>query len=52
MINALSVERASAALDTMNDVPFFKQKLGKVRAVLAGDSGNQCNFWGGFGLGH
>ena len=28
----------------MNLVPFVEQKLGQVRTVLTGDSGNQCCF--------
>jgi hypothetical protein len=52
VVNALGVEAAGAAFDAVNDVAFFKQKFRKVRAVLAGDAGYQCHFWGGFGLGH
>jgi len=31
------------------DVAFFKQKLSKVRAVLAGDAGDKGDFSGNFG---
>ena len=33
----------------MNLVPFVEQKLGQVRTVLTGDSGNQCLLWSKFG---
>ena len=35
----LGVEGAGAALDAVDDVAFFQQKFGQVRAVLAGDAG-------------
>jgi hypothetical protein len=44
MVDPLSIERASAALDTVDDVAFFKQEFGKVRAVLASDAGNEGDF--------
>jgi len=48
VVNPLGVERAGAALDAVHDVAFFKQEFGEIRAVLAGDAGDE----GGFGMGH
>jgi hypothetical protein len=48
MVHTLRVERGRTALDTVDDVAFFKQKFGEVRAVLSGDASDE----GDFGLGH
>ena len=44
MVDALRVEGAGTAFDPMHAVPLAKQKLGKVRAVLAGDAGYERYF--------
>jgi hypothetical protein len=44
VVHPLGVEAAGAALDAVDDVPFFEQKLGEVRAVLAGDAGDEGDF--------
>ncbi len=44
MVHALGVERRSPALDTVDDVAFFQQQLGQVRAVLPSDAGDECDF--------
>ena len=43
VVHPLGVKRAGPALDAMHDVAFFQQKLSQVRAVLAGDAGDQSN---------
>ena len=40
MIYPLGVKRACAPLDAVDDVAFFKQEFGKVRAVLASNAGD------------
>ena len=47
VVDPLGIERAGPALDAVDEVAFVKQKFGQVRAVLAGDAGDE----GGFGLG-
>src|SRR6202035_5792260 len=51
MLDALGVERAAAAEDAMNEIPFAKQELGEIRAVLTGDAGDEgffsCGGWHG-----
>ena len=49
MIDAIGVEQTAAPLDAVHDVVFLEQKLGEVGAVLAGDSGNECDFLHGDG---
>src|SRR5260370_10933352 len=44
VIDARSIERAGAPDDSVDFVPFRKQKFSKVRAVLARDSGDECAF--------
>jgi hypothetical protein len=44
VINAIGIKGGGAALNAMHDVAFFKQKLSKVGAILAGDAGDQCDF--------
>ena len=44
VVHPLGVERAGPALNAVNDVALFQQKLGKVRAVLAGDAGDKGDF--------
>ena len=46
VVDALGVEQAGAALDAVHDVAFFKQELGQVGAVLAGDAGDEGDFGG------
>src|SRR5262249_48358049 len=43
MIDPPGVERGRAPLQAMNDIALVEQEFGKVRAILPGDSGNQCN---------
>ena len=31
----------------MDNVALVEQELGKVRAILAGDAGDECDFWWG-----
>ena len=45
VVNALSVEMRSPALDAANDVALFKQKLSEVRDVLAGNTRDKGDFW-------
>jgi hypothetical protein len=47
MIDARRVERRSTALDSVYLIPFFEQKFGKVRTILAGDSRDKRNFCAG-----
>jgi hypothetical protein len=42
VIDALGVEERRAPLHAMDDVSLVEQELGQIRAVLAGDSSNQC----------
>jgi len=51
VVHALGVELAAAALDAVHDVALFQQQLGKVRAVLAGDAGDEGDFGFGCGVG-
>ena len=44
VVNALRVERAGPALDAVDRVAFFQQEFGKIRAVLAGDAGDESGF--------
>ena len=46
VVYALGVERAGAAFDAVHDIAFFKQEFGKVGTVLAGDAGDEGDFWG------
>lgn len=41
MVDSLGVEGRSATDDAVNLIAFVEQKLGKVRAVLPGDSSNE-----------
>jgi hypothetical protein len=43
MVDAVGVEERGAALDAVDDVPFFEQEFGQVRSVLTRNAGNQCN---------
>lgn len=43
------VEAGGAALDAVNDIAFFQQKFGQVRAILAGNAGNEGDFGSGVG---
>jgi hypothetical protein len=40
VVYALRVEQRSTAFDAVDFVAFFKQELGEVGAVLAGDAGD------------
>src|SRR5258708_14563010 len=44
MVDPVGIEQRGTALDAMDDVAFAQQKLREVGAVLAGDTGDQCNF--------
>jgi hypothetical protein len=44
VIDALGVEQRSAALDAVDLVAFLEQQFSEVRAVLAGDAGDECLF--------
>ena len=44
VVHALRVEGRGAALDAMHFVALGQQELSEVRAVLAGDAGNQTSF--------
>ncbi|MCY1531169.1 hypothetical protein D9M68_663870 [compost metagenome] len=50
VVDALGVELAAAALDAVNDVALFEQQLGEVRAVLAGDAGDEGDLGLGVGV--
>ena len=43
VIDALRIEKGSAALYAVDDIALIEQELGEVRTVLPGDPGNQCN---------
>lgn len=45
MINPVSVDEAGTTFDAVNDISFAKEKFGEVGAILAGDTGDECNFW-------
>jgi hypothetical protein len=49
MVDPLGIECAGAALDTVYHVVFFQQEFRQVGPVLAGDTGDQCDFGGGAG---
>ena len=44
VVDARRVERRRAPLYAMNDIPLAQQELGKICAILSGDSGNECYF--------
>lgn len=44
VVNPLGVEQRGTALDAVDFVALFQQKLCKVGAVLAGDAGDECFF--------
>jgi hypothetical protein len=44
VVDPLGVEERGAPLDAVNGVPFVQEKLGKISAVLAGDSRDQSDF--------
>jgi hypothetical protein len=44
VIDAVGVEQRGAALDAVDFVALFQQKLGKVSTVLAGDAGDEGFF--------
>jgi hypothetical protein len=45
MIDTLRIKRRSAALDAMDFIALFEQKLGEVRAILARDTSNEGDFF-------
>src|SRR5260370_16086451 len=44
MLDALGVERRGPALNAVNFVAVFQQKLGQIGAILPGDARDQCDF--------
>ena len=44
MIYAIGIEQRGAALDPVYLVALGKQELGEVRAILAGNAGDECDF--------
>jgi hypothetical protein len=44
VIYPLGVKETGPTLDAVDDVVFFQQKLGEVRAVLPGDACDEGNF--------
>ncbi len=40
MINPVGIKKRGPALNAMNLIPFFKEKFGKIRSILPGNSGN------------
>lgn len=48
MVDPLGIEKGGAALDAVNFVALFEQKLCQVGTVLAGDAGDECFFHNSF----
>ena len=46
VVDALRIECARPTNDPVNFVPFGKQQFRQVRAVLPGNSGDECSFHG------
>src|SRR6185437_1502553 len=44
VIDAGRVERRGAALYAMDDISLGEQEFGEIGAILAGDSGDECDF--------
>jgi hypothetical protein len=44
VIDAIGVEKRSAALDAVDDIAFAQQEFGEVGAILSGHASEQCNF--------
>lgn len=44
MVNAVGIEKRTSSFNTVDDVAFTKQQLGKVSAILTGDAGDECDF--------
>ncbi len=44
VIDPLGVEERRAAFDAMHLIALFQQEFGKVGAILAGDTGDECGF--------
>jgi hypothetical protein len=44
MVDPLGVEQGGAAFNAVDGVAFVQQEFGEIRAVLAGDAGDQCGF--------
>ena len=44
MIDTVGIEKRGPTLDAVNRVAFFQQQLGKIGAVLAGDTGDKGDF--------
>jgi hypothetical protein len=45
VVNPFGIEQRGAPLDAVHRVALVQQEFGKVCAVLAGDAGNQCDFF-------
>jgi hypothetical protein len=43
MVNAIGLEQRRPPPDTVDDVSLFQKKLGQIRAILAGNAGDQGN---------
>ncbi len=50
MVDAVGVEERGAALDAMHFVALTDQEFGQIRAVLAGNAGDQAFFISSFGV--
>ncbi len=44
MIDAIGIEQGGATLDAVDDIPLMQQEFREIRAVLAGDAGNESYF--------
>jgi len=44
VVDPLGVEQGGAAFNAVDDVALVQQELGEIRAVLAGDAGDECGF--------
>ena len=42
VIDSCSIESTGTAYDAVDLIAFVEEKLGQIRAVLAGDSSDQC----------
>ncbi len=44
MINSICIKARCTTLDAMNRIAFVQQELSQVRAILTGNTCDQCNF--------
>ena len=44
MIDTVRIEQGCSTLYTVYDISFFEKKLGEIGAILAGNTGNKCDF--------